>query len=76
MTYDCLHSDQSDPFNRQSLTLDMVTPNTELKEKIEKWKAEMANKQNSQTEDETMEEKNEEETQLSNKSDMTLFSGK
>ena len=30
-------SDQVDPFNRQSLTLDMVIPNTELKAKILEW---------------------------------------
>lgn len=30
-------SDQSDPFNRSLLTMDMVTSNTELKERIENW---------------------------------------
>ncbi|RZF45305.1 hypothetical protein LSTR_LSTR011121 [Laodelphax striatellus] len=33
-------SDQSDPFNRSLLTMNMVIPNTELKERIQKWKAE------------------------------------
>ncbi|KAL3875775.1 hypothetical protein ACJMK2_033692 [Sinanodonta woodiana] len=33
-------SDQFDPFNRQPLTLDMVIPHTELKEKIDAWIAE------------------------------------
>lgn len=32
-----LLSDQSDPFNRKPLTMDMVISNTELKEKIHKW---------------------------------------
>lgn len=32
-----LLSDQSDPFNRSLLTMDMVTSNIELKERIEKW---------------------------------------
>ncbi|XP_075220925.1 ubiquitination factor E4A [Lycorma delicatula] len=32
-----LLSDQSDPFNRSLLTMDMVSSNIELKEKIEKW---------------------------------------
>lgn len=30
-------SDQTDPFNRSPLSLDMVTPDVELKTKIEKW---------------------------------------
>ncbi|KAL8579420.1 hypothetical protein ACOMHN_026785 [Nucella lapillus] len=30
-------SDQSDPFNRQPLTMDMVEPATEMKEKIQSW---------------------------------------
>lgn len=30
-------SDQTDPFNRSPLSLDMVTPDVELKSKIEKW---------------------------------------
>nr|XP_022317607.1 ubiquitin conjugation factor E4 A-like [Crassostrea virginica] len=30
-------SDQTDPFNRSPLSLDMVVPNVELKERIEKW---------------------------------------
>ncbi|XP_039292450.1 ubiquitin conjugation factor E4 A isoform X2 [Nilaparvata lugens] len=33
-------SDQSDPFNRSLLTMNMVIPNPELKERIQKWKAE------------------------------------
>ncbi|XP_076329978.1 ubiquitin conjugation factor E4 A-like [Tachypleus tridentatus] len=32
-----LLSDQSDPFNRRPLSMDMVTPDTELKQKIEEW---------------------------------------
>jgi len=32
-------SDQTDPFNRQPLSLDMVIPQTELKTKIEEWRA-------------------------------------
>lgn len=32
-----LLSDQSDPFNREPLTMDQVKSNTELKEKIEAW---------------------------------------
>lgn len=32
-----LLSDQSDPFNRKPLTMDMVITNTELKDKIHKW---------------------------------------
>ncbi|KAF2720810.1 hypothetical protein K431DRAFT_225608 [Polychaeton citri CBS 116435] len=35
-----LLSDPTDPFNRQPLRIEQVTPNTELKEQIEKWKAE------------------------------------
>ena len=33
-------SDQFDPFNRAPLTMEMVVPNTELKEKIDQWKRE------------------------------------
>ena len=33
------NSDQTDPFNRQPLSLDMVIPQTELKTKIEEWRA-------------------------------------
>lgn len=32
-----LLSDQTDPFNRQPLSMDMVQPNNELREKIQKW---------------------------------------
>ena len=32
-----LLSDQSDPFNRAPLTMDMVVPQQELKEKVLKW---------------------------------------
>jgi len=32
-----LLSDQSDPFNRAPLTMDMVEPDVELKEKVKKW---------------------------------------
>ncbi|XP_028930766.1 ubiquitin conjugation factor E4 A [Ornithorhynchus anatinus] len=35
-----LLSDQTDPFNRSPLTMDQIRPNTELKEKIQKWLAE------------------------------------
>ena len=34
-----VYSDQSDPFNRSPLSLQDVVPNTELKAKIEEWKA-------------------------------------
>lgn len=34
-----LNSDQNDPFNRSPLTIQEVIPATELKEKIEIWKA-------------------------------------
>eukprot|EP00731_Ephydatia_muelleri_P020239 Em0012g1064a len=34
-----LLSDMSDPFNRQPLTPDMLVPNTDLRKKIEEWKA-------------------------------------
>ena len=30
-------SDQTDPFNRKPLTMDMVEANTELKERIQQW---------------------------------------
>lgn len=32
-----LLSDQTDPFNRSPLTMDMVQPNVDLKRKIEEW---------------------------------------
>lgn len=32
-----LLSDQSDPFNRSTLTMDQVKPNEELKAKIDEW---------------------------------------
>lgn len=32
-----LLSDQSDPFNRSPLSMDLVVPNTELKQKIDEW---------------------------------------
>jgi hypothetical protein len=32
-----LLSDQTDPFNRSALTMDMVTPNDELRLQIEAW---------------------------------------
>lgn len=32
-----LLSDQTDPFNREPLTMDQVKVNTELKEKIDAW---------------------------------------
>lgn len=35
-----LPSDQTDPFNRSPLTMDQVRPNTELKERIQRWLAE------------------------------------
>lgn len=31
-------SDQTDPFNRQPLTMDMVLPNTDIKQQIEEWR--------------------------------------
>lgn len=42
-----LLSDQTDPFNRQPLSLNMVKTNVELKAKIEQWKADVG-KQNQQ----------------------------
>jgi len=33
-----LLNDKTDPFNREHLTADMLVPQTELKERIEKWK--------------------------------------
>ena len=33
----CFFSDQVDPFNRQPLTLDMVIPNMELKDRVQEW---------------------------------------
>ncbi|XP_075151628.1 ubiquitination factor E4A [Haematobia irritans] len=35
-----LLSDQTDPFNREPLTMDKIIPNVELKEEIEKWLSE------------------------------------
>ena len=32
-----IFSDQSDPFNRQPLTMEMIQPATELKEKMDAW---------------------------------------
>jgi len=32
-----LLSDQTDPFNRSSLTMDMIKPNAELQQKIQEW---------------------------------------
>lgn len=34
------YSDQTDPFNRAPLTADMLTPASDLKTKIERWKSE------------------------------------
>ena len=39
-----LLSDQNDPFNRSALSLDMVIPHTELKEKIQAWMLEHRSK--------------------------------
>jgi ubiquitin conjugation factor E4 A len=39
-----LLSDQSDPFNRSPLTMEDILPDDELREKIQKWMAEMKNK--------------------------------
>lgn len=33
-----LHSDQTDPFNRSKLTLEMLIPQEELKKEIEEYK--------------------------------------
>ncbi|XP_021351085.1 ubiquitin conjugation factor E4 A-like isoform X3 [Mizuhopecten yessoensis] len=41
-----LLSDQSDPFNRSPLSLDMVIPDTELKDQIQQWMAEKRHGQN------------------------------
>jgi ubiquitin conjugation factor E4 B len=41
-----LLSDSHDPFNRQPLTIDMVTPNVELKAKIDAYKKERQQKKN------------------------------
>uniref|UniRef100_H0X0C7 Ubiquitin conjugation factor E4 n=1 Tax=Otolemur garnettii TaxID=30611 RepID=H0X0C7_OTOGA len=40
-----LLSDQTDPFNRSPLTMDQIRPNTELKEKIQRWLAERKQQQ-------------------------------
>ena len=37
-------SDQIDPFNRKSLTMEEVVPNPELKQQIEEWKQEQKQK--------------------------------
>jgi ubiquitin conjugation factor E4 B len=42
-----LNSSQ-DPFNRQDLTVDMLVPEQELKQRIEQWKADMEQRQNHQ----------------------------
>uniref|UniRef100_A0A1B6C5Z5 Ubiquitin conjugation factor E4 A n=1 Tax=Clastoptera arizonana TaxID=38151 RepID=A0A1B6C5Z5_9HEMI len=39
-----LLSDQSDPFNRAPLTMDMIMPNQDLKEQIDNWKAQRISK--------------------------------
>ncbi|XP_028967843.1 ubiquitin conjugation factor E4 A [Galendromus occidentalis] len=39
-----LLSDPTDPFNRQPLTLEMVTPNVELKQRIDTWLSEVKRK--------------------------------
>lgn len=39
-----LLSDKFDPFNRQLLSIEDVIPNTELKERIQKWKLEKKKK--------------------------------
>ena len=33
-----VYSDQTDPFNRQPLTADMLISNDELRQRIEEWK--------------------------------------
>jgi len=33
----CCCSDQNDPFNRQPLSMDMVVPATDLRQRMEKW---------------------------------------
>ncbi|XP_045412325.1 ubiquitin conjugation factor E4 A isoform X2 [Lemur catta] len=45
-----LLSDQTDPFNRSPLTMDQIRPNTELKEKIQRWLAERKQQQKEQLE--------------------------
>ncbi|XP_019502941.1 PREDICTED: ubiquitin conjugation factor E4 A [Hipposideros armiger] len=45
-----LLSDQTDPFNRSPLTMDQIRPNTELKEKIQRWLAERKQQQKGQLE--------------------------
>uniref|UniRef100_A0A8C6E565 Ubiquitin conjugation factor E4 n=1 Tax=Moschus moschiferus TaxID=68415 RepID=A0A8C6E565_MOSMO len=45
-----LLSDQTDPFNRSPLTMDQIRPNTELKEKIQRWLAERRQQQKEQPE--------------------------
>jgi hypothetical protein len=44
-----LLSDQTDPFNRSTLTMDMVTPNDELKLRIEAWIKEKKQQHQTQT---------------------------
>ena len=38
------NSDQSDPFNRDPLTMDMVKPAEELKERIQQWLSQATHK--------------------------------
>ncbi|XP_029770957.1 ubiquitin conjugation factor E4 A isoform X2 [Suricata suricatta] len=45
-----LLSDQTDPFNRSPLTMDQIRPNTELKEKIQRWLADRKQQQKEQVE--------------------------
>ena len=40
LSYCYISSDQTDPFNRQPLTMEEIQTNEELKERIEKWKKE------------------------------------
>ncbi|NXC80916.1 UBE4A factor, partial [Cercotrichas coryphoeus] len=46
-----LLSDQTDPFNRSPLTMDQIRPNTELKEKIQRWLAERKKQKEEELED-------------------------
>lgn len=41
-----LLTDPKDPFNRQPLTIDLVKPNDELRQQIEKWKSEQLKNKN------------------------------
>ncbi len=38
-------SDQTDPFNRQPLTMDMVKPEDDLRKRIQEWRNQHLNKQ-------------------------------